>query len=51
MKFCSGDEKIRNASGHATWVKMSDSGKSEQEHVRHFLHKKCSQEVSGRFSL
>ena len=31
---------------------MSDSEKkSEQEHVRHFLHKTCKQEVSGRFTL
>ena len=27
MKFCSGGEKIRNASGRATCLKMSDSGK------------------------
>ena len=49
MPFCSGGEKMRNASG----VKMSDNEKkSEQEHVRHFLHKTCNQEVSGvsRFS-
>ena len=29
-------------------VKMSDS---EQEHARHFLHKTCNHEVSGRFTL
>ena len=37
MKFCS-DEMLA-----ATRVKMSDSEKkSEQEHVRHFLHKTCN---------
>ena len=47
MKFCSGGMLA------ATRVKMSDSKKkkSEQEHVRHFLHKTCNQEVSGRFTL
>ena len=46
MKFCSGGMLA------ATKVKMSDSEKkSEQEHVRHFLHKTCNQEVSGRFTL
>ena len=31
----------------ATRVKMSDNEKKrEQEHVRHFLHKTCKQEVS-----
>ena len=25
--------------------------KSEREHVRHFLHKTCKQEVSGSFTL
>ena len=46
MKFCSGGMLA------ATRVKMSDSEKkSEQEHVRHFLHKTCNQEVSGRFTL
>ena len=48
MSFCSGGEKMRNASG----VKKSDNEKkSEQEHVRHFLHKTCNQEVSGSFML
>ena len=46
MKFCSGGMFSANR------VKMSDSEKkSEQEHVRHFLHKTCNQEVSGRFTL
>ena len=46
MKFCS-DGMLA-----ATRVKMSDSEKkSEQEHVRHFLHKTCNQEVSGGFTL
>ena len=38
----------------ASRVKMSDSErrkKSEQEHVRHFLHKTCNEEVSGSFTL
>ena len=30
--------------------KTSGIEKSEQEHVRHFLHKTCNQEVSGRFT-
>ena len=34
----------------ATKEKMIGSEKSEQEHVRHLLHKTCNQEVSGRFS-
>ena len=38
MKFCSGDEIMRNVK------------KSEQEHV-HFLHKTCNQEASGSFTL
>ena len=37
----------------ATMVKMSNSEKKiyEQEHVQHFLHKTCNQEVSGSFML
>ena len=35
MKFCSSENEK----------------KSEQEHVRHFLHKTCDQEVSGSFTL
>ena len=35
-KFCSGGDKMRNASAHQDKVKMSGS---EREHVRHFLHK------------
>ena len=46
MKFCS--DRILGA----TRVKMSDSEKkSEQEHVRHFLHKTCTREVSESFTL
>ena len=46
MKFCSGGMLA------ATRVNVSDSEKrSEQEHVRHFLHKTCNQEVSGSFML
>ena len=51
MKFCSGGEKIRNAGGHLGENDERQWKKSEQEHVRHFLHKTCSQEVSGSFSL
>ena len=50
MKFCSGGEEIRNASGHLGENERQWK-KSEQEHVRHFLHKRRSQEVSGSFSL
>ena len=47
-KFCSGGDKMRNASGHQCKGKMSGSEKkSERERVRHFLHKK----VSGSFTL
>ena len=50
MKFCSGGEKMRNASrrqckNERQWKK------SEQDHVRHFLHKTCNQEASGSFTL
>ena len=38
-KFCSGGDKMKNASGHQCKVKMSGS---ELEHVRHFLHKTCN---------
>ena len=38
-KFCSGGDKIRRAGGYQCKVKMGGSEKSEQEHVRHFLHK------------
>ena len=48
MKFCSGGEKMRNASGHLgeneRWWKIS-----EKEHVQHFLHKTCNQEASRSF--
>ena len=47
--FCSGGDKMGNASGHQCKVKMSDSEKkkkkkkkSEREHVRQFLHKTCN---------
>ena len=50
MKFCSGGEEIRNASGHLGENERQWK-KSEQEHVRHFLNKRRSQEVSGSFSL
>ena len=50
MKFCSGGEKMRNASGHLGENERQWK-KSEQEHVRHFLHKTCNQEVSGSFTL
>ena len=47
MKFCSGGDKMRNASGHQCKEKMSGSEKkSEREHVRHFLNKKKFLEVS-----
>ena len=43
LKFCSGGEKIINASGHQCKVKMSGSEKkSDQEQVRRFLHKTCN---------
>ena len=43
---------MRKLSGHQCKLKMSGSKKkSEQEHVRHFLHKTCYQEVSGSFTL
>ena len=36
----------------ATWVKMSDSRKKVNKNTYvHFLHKTCSQDVSGSFSL
>ena len=50
MKFCSGGEKVRNASGHQGENERQRK-KREQEHIRHFLHKTCNQEVSGSFSF
>ena len=50
MKSCSGGEKMRNASGQLGENERQWK-KSEQEHVRHFLHKTCNQEVSGSFTL
>ena len=50
MKFCSGGEKMRNASGHLGENERQWK-KSEQEHVRHFLQKTCNQEASGSFTL
>ena len=50
MKFCSGSEKMRNASGRLGENERQWE-KSEQEHVRRFLDKTCNQEASGRFTL
>ena len=50
MKFCSGGEKMRNASGYRGENERQWK-KSEQEHVRHFLQKTCNQEASGSFTL
>ena len=50
MKFCSGGEKMINASGHLGENERQWK-KSEQEHVRHFLHKTCNQKTSGSFTL
>ena len=50
MKYCSGGEKMRNASGHLGENERQWK-ESEQEHVRHFLHKTCNQEASGSFTL
>ena len=50
MKFCSGGEKMRNASGHLGETERQWT-KSEQEHVQHFFHKTCNQEASGSFTL
>ena len=40
-KFYSGGEKMRNASGHQGENERQWK-KSEQEHVRQFLHKTCN---------
>ena len=42
-KFCSGGDKMGNASGHQCKVKIIKRQwkKSEREHVRHFLVKTC----------
>ena len=50
MKFCNGGEKMRNASGHLGENERQWK-KSEQEHVRHILHKTCNQEAFGSFTL
>ena len=50
MKFCSCGEKMRNACIHQD-EKERHEKKGEQEHIRHFLHKTCNQEVSGSFTL
>ena len=52
MKFCSGGEKMRNASGHLgdnerQWKKSEQ----EHDHVRHFLYKTCNEEASGSFTF
>ena len=44
-KFCNGGEKMRNAMGHQGENEWQWK-KSEQEHVRYFLHEMCNQEVS-----
>ena len=50
MKFCSGGEKMSDASGNQG--EKNDSEKKKREkHVRHFLHKSCNREVSGSFTL
>ena len=48
MKFCSDGmlAATRVTENERQWKK-----KSEQEHVRHFLHKTCNKEVSGSFTL
>ena len=45
-EFCSGGDKMRNASGHQCKVKMSGVKNSEREQVRHFLDKTCNLGVS-----
>ena len=40
MKFCSGDEKMRNAILAATGVKMSDSGKKVHKNTYDISSKK-----------
>ena len=50
MKFCSGGEKIKNASGYLGENERQWK-KSEQERVRHFLHETWNQEASGSFTL
>ena len=39
---------MRNASGHRgeKWVAANTFRKQEQEHMQHFLHKTCNEEVS-----
>ena len=51
MEFCSGGEKMRNASGHWDENERQWKKKSEKEHVRHFLHKTNNQEVSRSLTL
>ena len=52
MKFCSGGEKMRNASGHlGNNERRWKNSEEEQEHVRHFLHKTCNEETSGSFTF
>ena len=38
---------MRHASGHRgeKWVAASTFRKQEQEHIQHFLHKTCNEEV------
>ena len=52
MKFCSGGEKMRNASGHLSKDERRwKNCEQEQEHVQHFLHKTCNEEASGSFTF
>ena len=39
---------MRNASGHQGENERQQK-KSEQEHIKNFLHKTCNKEVSGSF--
>ena len=50
LKFCTGGEKMRNGCFHQGENERREK-KSEQEHVQHFPHKTCNQEVSGSFTL
>ena len=45
-----GGEKMRKARGHQV-VNEWQRQKSELEHIQHFLHKTCNQEVSGKIPL
>ena len=45
MKFCSGGEKMRNASGH-----LSENGRQWKK-VNKNTYDTCNQEASGSFTL